>query len=75
MTPEQFALKDWPPDQGMTDEDAFFEVWFNIRRHDEWTKLYGHTSMPPGWSEGFKSSMKAGWMARASLHVVHAQTA
>jgi hypothetical protein len=59
----------------MTDEDALFEVWFNIHRHDEWTKLYGGTSMPPGWSEGFKSSMKAGWMARASLHVTYSQSA
>jgi hypothetical protein len=56
----------------MTNEDAYFEVWYHIHQHDEWTKLYGGTSMPPGWGEGFKSSMKAGWMARASFHVTYA---
>ncbi len=56
----------------MTDEDALFEVWFNIHRHDAWKRLYGFTTMPDGWSEGFKSSMREGWMGRASLHVVQA---
>ena len=59
----------------MTDEDALFEVWFQIHSPDCWERIYGGTTMPPGWSESFKSSVKEGWMGRASLHVTQAALA
>jgi len=54
----------------MTDEDAMFEVWFQLQRRKDWEKRYPGESFHDNWSMGYREAMRDGWMARASLHVV-----
>jgi hypothetical protein len=56
----------------MTDEDAFFEVWFQMQRRDHWKSLCPNEPFPEEWGNGFKGVMRKAWMGRASLHVVSA---
>lgn len=55
----------------MTDEDALFEVWFQLQRRDHWKSLYGDEPFHEGWGEAFKGYMSKAWHARASLHVTY----
>lgn len=57
------------------DEEAFFEIWWRLRQHKHWEARYPNERCPPEWGEGYKDSMKEGWMARASLHVTQAAKA
>lgn len=56
----------------MSDEEAMFEVWFQLQRRKDWESKYPGEKFHEGWGTGFRSSMLKGWMARASLHVVGA---
>ena len=61
----------------MTDEEAFFEVWFQLHRKKTFEAAPREPSdtldKHPNWSMGLRSWMLEGWMARASLHVTPAQ--
>jgi len=55
-----------------TDEEAFFEVWFNLERRKHWDRLYPKETFHENWGLADKSAMRIAWMARASLHVSYA---
>ena len=60
----------------MSDEEAFFEVWFQLERQKSWerSRIPSDAKNPPeGWSMGLRGWMLEGWMARASLHVTAPQ--
>jgi hypothetical protein len=56
------------------DEEALFEVWFNLDRVKRWRALYGNDPMPDDWGEGFKEPARNAWLSRASLHVTQGGT-
>jgi hypothetical protein len=63
-------------EQARADEEAFFEVWFQLHRK----KTFERTARPgdriedhPHWSMGLRDAYLEGWMARASLHVTQAK--
>lgn len=56
----------------MTDEEAMFEVWFQMQRRDHWNHHYPDEPFHENWGLGYRDAMLQGWMARASLHVVTA---
>jgi hypothetical protein len=61
----------------MSDEEAFFEVWFQLERRKSWerSRIPSDPKDPPKlWSMGLRTWMLEGWMARASLHVTQADT-
>lgn len=62
----------------MTDEEAFFEVWFQLHRKKSFELRHrdaGDTlDKHPNWSMGLRDVYLEGWMARASLHVTQADT-
>lgn len=59
------------PTRQITEEEAFFEVWFNLLRTKRWRAIRPDMGPTPseGFMLGFKDNMRDGWMARASLHV------
>lgn len=59
----------------MTDEEAFFEVWFQLQRHESWKKLYPTEAFHEQWGIAARSDMLKAWMARGSMHVVRPRTA
>jgi len=58
----------------MTDEEALFEVWWNLMRTERWMKQrpdVGAQAPSPEYMMGFKEHYWLGWQARASLHVTY----
>jgi hypothetical protein len=53
----------------MSDEEAIFEVWFQIQRKKDWELRYPNEPFHTNWGLGFRGAMLKGWLARASLHV------
>lgn len=47
-----------------------FEVFFQLDRQKRFKEHYPDETMPTEWSMARRSDMLAGWLARASLHVV-----
>jgi hypothetical protein len=61
----------------MTDEEALFEVWFQLYRATEWKRSRpdrAHESPSEVYCMGLRGHYLEGWMARASLHVTSAHT-
>jgi hypothetical protein len=62
----------------MTDEEAFFEVWFQLYRRDQWKiSRPDRANEPPSeaFCMGLRGHYLTGWLARASLHVTQAERA
>lgn len=62
----------------MNDEEALFEVWFQLERLKTWraSRIPSDPEQPSEyWSMGLRSEMLRGWLARASLHVTYAADA
>lgn len=57
----------------LADEEAFFEVWFQLQRHQEWKRLYPDEQFRENWGMGFRDAMWKGWHARAGFHVSYAR--
>ena len=62
----------------MSDEEALFEVWFQLHRK----KTFERCALPgekiedhPQWSMGMRPAYLEGWLARAGLHVTYAERA
>lgn len=55
------------------DEEAFFEVWFQLQRHDDWKRKYPTEAFHENWGLGDHGAMLAAWKARAGLHVTPAE--
>lgn len=55
----------------MTDEEAFFGIWWALYRTKRWRKIRPDMGPEPspGYLAGLEETAKLGWMARASLHV------
>lgn len=51
------------------DEEAFFEVWFQLQRHESWKKLYPDERFHENWGSAAHGDMLKAWMARAFFHV------
>lgn len=57
----------------MSDEEAMFEVWFQLQRKKDWERRYPNEAFHENWGLGSREAMREGWLARASLHVVNAR--
>jgi hypothetical protein len=55
------------------DEEAFFEVWFQLQRREHFKSLYPTEAFHENWGLGSHDAMLKAWMARASLHVTPAK--
>jgi hypothetical protein len=55
------------------DEEAFFEVWFQLQRHQDWERKYPGEPFHENWGMASHDAMLQGWMARAGLHVSYAR--
>ena len=58
------------------DEQAYFDIYWNLRRQRTWKATLMQSEKdrpcPEHWGDGYKEHAREAWMARASLHVSHA---
>lgn len=55
------------------DEEAFFEVWFQMQRRKHFESLYPGDPFREGWGMGYRSAMLEGWLGRANFRVSYAR--
>jgi desulfoferrodoxin (superoxide reductase-like protein) len=55
----------------MTNEDAYFEVWWALHRQKQWERNNLDRGQKPtaAFMEGLKATAKLEWIARANFHV------
>ena len=56
------------------DEEAFFEVWFQLQRHQDWKRKYPGEPFHENWGMAAHDAMLQAWMARAGMHVSYARS-